>query len=123
MQTIGLSAKGKVVGEHRKNRKLTAAQVDELRRLRAEHGWSFRKLGEIFGVSDQNAWQIVRGKTWNVEAVATKQQATEQDKARVLELMAQGFGHIRIARALAVTRYSAYRLMKGVQRAANCSNQ
>ncbi|WP_164926547.1 helix-turn-helix domain-containing protein [Bordetella parapertussis] len=123
MQTIGLSAKGKVVGEHRKNRKLTAAQVDELRRLRAEHGWSFKKLGEIFGVSDQNAWQIVRGKTWNVEAVATKQQATEQDKARVLELMAQGFGHIRIARALGVTRYSVYRLMKGVQRAANCSHQ
>lgn len=113
MRTIGLSAKGKVVGEHRKNRKLTAAQVDELRRLRAEHGWSFKKLGEIFGVSDQNAWQIVRGKTWNVEAVATKQQATEQDKARVLELMAQGFGHIRIARALGVTRYSAYRVMKG----------
>ena len=112
MQAVGLSEKGKVVGEYRKNRKLTAAQVAEIRSLRAEHGWSFKKLGEIFGVSDQLAWQIVTGKTWNVEPVQFKQQVTDEDKEKVVQLAAQGLGHKRIAQALGVTRYSAYRMMK-----------
>lgn len=117
MRTIGLSAKGKVVGESRKNRKLTASQVAELRSLRAKHGWSYKKLGEIFGVSDQNAWQIVRGKTWNVDVVATKQQATDADLKEVAKLIAQGLGHVRIAKEMGVTRYSAYRLMKACDQA------
>lgn len=123
MRTIGVSANGRVVGESRTNRKMTAAQVDELRRLRAEHGWSFKKLGEIFGVSDQNAWQIVRGKTWNVEVVATKQQVTEQDTLRVTQLMAQGFGLVRVSRALGVTRLSAHRLISKIRHAQNSGSQ
>lgn len=116
MRTIGLSANGRVVGEHHPRAKLTFAKVEEMRHLRNEHGLTFKALGEHFGVSGRTAWQIVRGKTWNAEAAATRQQATEQDKARVLELMAQGLGPASIARAMGVTRYSVSRLTTGIPR-------
>ncbi|MDP2883251.1 MAG: hypothetical protein Q8N89_16930 [Azonexus sp.] len=116
MRTIGLSANGRVVGEHHPRAKLTFAKVEEMRHLRNEHGLTFKALGEHFGVSGRTAWQIVRGKTWAVEVVATKQQATEQDKARVLELRAQRLGPASIARAMGVTRHSVSRLTTGIPR-------
>lgn len=112
MRTIGVSASGRVVGEYRSHRKLTAEQVAEMRLMRAQHGTSYKKLGEIFGVSDQNAWQIVTGRIWNKEPVSFKQQAMPEDLDQVAQLAAQGHGHNHIAKALGVTRMSAYRMLK-----------
>lgn len=112
MRIIGVSTTGRPTGDYRTNRKLNSEQVAELRRLREEKGLSFKKLGEIFGVSDQNAWQIVRGKTWNREAVEFRQQATADDIEQVAPLVARGLSHYDIARELGVTRMSAYRAMK-----------
>lgn len=50
-------------GEEHPNAKLTAAQVREIRRLRAEgasHAW----LGERFGVSRTAVSNLLRGYTW-----------------------------------------------------------
>jgi hypothetical protein len=51
-------------GEADGNSKLTADQVQEIRRLRTEEGLSQRVLGKMFGVSHINIGFIVRGETW-----------------------------------------------------------
>lgn len=112
MRTVGVSATGRPTGDYRTNGKLNSEQVAELRRLREEKRISFKKLGEIFGVSDQNAWQIVRNKTWNRETVEFRQQATADELDQVTQLVAQGLSHYDIAKEIGVTRMSAYRAMK-----------
>jgi hypothetical protein len=44
--------------------KLTREQADEIRELYAEGGWSYRGLGELFGVSGTSVSRIVRGEVW-----------------------------------------------------------
>lgn len=57
--THGTAAKGERHGMAR----LTADQVAEIRRLRSE-GWTFRKLGERFGVWPRTAQRVTAGLTW-----------------------------------------------------------
>jgi len=52
-------------GEESHQARLTEDQVREIRRLKAEEGWSFTKLGKHFGVSDVACSKIVRRKTWS----------------------------------------------------------
>jgi hypothetical protein len=51
-------------GESHGNSKLTAEQVVEIRRLRAE-GLTLRAIAGRFGVSDVQVCNIVRGKNWS----------------------------------------------------------
>ena len=115
MYRMGLSAKGKAVGEWRRNAKLTAEQVAEMRHIRETTGLYYKKLGAMFGVSDQNAWQICKGKIWNVEAVRFVDGATSDESDKVAALAEQGLGHKAIAAALGVTRYSAYRILRDIR--------
>lgn len=50
-------------GERHHNAKLTREAVAELRTLRAQ-GWTFKRLGERFGVSPSNAYSAASGKQW-----------------------------------------------------------
>lgn len=53
------AAKPKVKRKRSKSRrKLTAERIREFRKAR-EAGKSYRRIGEIFGVSDGRAWQII----------------------------------------------------------------
>lgn len=112
MHAVGLSSNGGVTGQYRPNRKLTEAQVAELRKLRKERGWTYKALGEHFGVSDQLAWQIVRRKTWNRDPVRTVQHADERDIERIAELAATLRDHKEIARVMGVSRHSVLLLMR-----------
>lgn len=51
-------------GEQNKNSRLTADQVREIRRLRADEGLGFRELGDRFGVQQYTIFCIIRGITW-----------------------------------------------------------
>jgi predicted DNA-binding protein (UPF0251 family) len=50
--------------------KLTADQVEEIRRLYAEGLYYQRELGEMFGVSQTQVGRIVRGTRWKSHASA-----------------------------------------------------
>lgn len=50
-------------GEHASSAKLTAADVEELRRLRGE-GWTQVRLAKRFGVTQANVSAILTGQTW-----------------------------------------------------------
>ena len=54
---------GHACGERVKGAKLTAKQVIEMRKLRAE-GWLHRQLAEKFGVARQTVTGVVSGKEW-----------------------------------------------------------
>lgn len=51
-------------GEDCSNAKLTAAQVLEIRQLRASTGLSFRKIGERYGVNPNTIRFIINGRSW-----------------------------------------------------------
>ena len=51
-------------GETHCHAKLTAEQVRQLRKVRAESGLSYEKLGAMFGISDTTAFQAVKGDRW-----------------------------------------------------------
>lgn len=46
--------------------KLTWEQVDKIREI-AKDGRTQREIGEMFGVSQQTVWGILKGKTWRRE--------------------------------------------------------
>lgn len=52
-----------VSGEDCNLTRLTAAQVREIRQLRAE-GWTYPQIGERYGVHEQTIGQIIRRVTW-----------------------------------------------------------
>lgn len=61
------AAKGRSAGGERHPRwqaKLTADLVREMRRLREDHGTSFRGLGAKFGVNEATAYKAVTGRIW-----------------------------------------------------------
>lgn len=57
------SSTGHRVGEWHQNAKLTDAQVVEMRRIHALHGYSYSILGEMFGCGDSTARDIVKYRT------------------------------------------------------------
>lgn len=63
-EAVGVKAEqsdGKKVRRKRRRKaraRLTAERIREFRKARAE-GKSYRRIGQIFGVSDGRAWQIV----------------------------------------------------------------
>lgn len=52
------SRKAKRIRRRKKKSPLTAERIREFRKAR-EDGKSYRRIGEIFGVSDGRAWQII----------------------------------------------------------------
>lgn len=50
--------KAKRIRRRKKKSPLTAERIREFRKAR-EDGKSYRRIGEIFGVSDGRAWQII----------------------------------------------------------------
>lgn len=112
MQTIGLSATGKPVGEYVYNAKLTFEKVDELRRLRAQHGWSFKKLGEFFGINPATAHKVIKGKTWASPVAQVKGEATEANVEQIRALVDKGYGYMRIGQIINATGWSVLRVMK-----------
>jgi len=59
---------GAYSGERHPQAKLVRAQVDEIRRLYATGEWTYKALGEMFGVSHAAIGYIVRGKHWKEPA-------------------------------------------------------
>ena len=51
-------------GEHHPWAKLTNAQVEEMRLLYTAGGWSYKRLGQRFGVSANAAWEAVTKHTY-----------------------------------------------------------
>ncbi len=51
-------------GEQAPNAKLSAPQVEELRRLAREEGKQPKELAPLFGISANRVGQIVRGEAW-----------------------------------------------------------
>jgi len=117
LKLVGLSAKGRPVGEYRANRKLSYEQAMQIRKLRADTGMGYKKLGALFGVSRQNAWYICKGKIWNLEPVRFAYQATPEELEQVAHYAAEGLGHYSIAKRMGVTRMSAYRMLQEVRSA------
>ncbi len=112
MQTIGLSATGRPVGEYVYNAKLTFEKVEELRRLRTSHGWSFKKLGEIFGINPATAHKVATGKAWASPVRLLKGEATQANVEQIRTLVAQGYGYMRIGKIINATGGSVLRVMK-----------
>lgn len=54
---------GHRVGEHHQRAKLSDAQVRNVRDARKRFGWSYRVLGEFFGVSEWTVRDIVTYRT------------------------------------------------------------
>lgn len=51
-------------GESHPKTTLTTEQVLALRRMRAETGWPYRRIGAEFGISDEAAWKIATRRRW-----------------------------------------------------------
>lgn len=114
MELVGLSPKGRLAGEYCR-RKLTAAQVAEMRKTRAEKCLSYKDLGKRFGVTPTTAWRICKGEIWKNEPLTYAYQATEEELEQVTTLAAKGFGYKTIAKLLDVTPMSVYRLLQDDQ--------
>jgi len=108
MHTIGLSAKGKVVGEFVPSAKLTFAKVEEMRRLHTVAGFTYTELAERFGVSRSAAARAIKGETWSIPVAKMVQQIDAEDVATV----SSGEGRCLIARKATATKGSVERAMK-----------
>lgn len=108
MRTIGLSAKGKVVGEFVPSAKLTFAKVEQMRRLHVEGGLNYTEIGERFGVSRTTAARAVKGKSWAVPVTKLVQQIDAEDVAA----LSSGEGRYLIAKKATATKASVERAMK-----------
>jgi hypothetical protein len=51
-------------GERNATAKLTWPVVTEMRQMRASLGWSYRRIGEHFGVAQMTAYRAVTGQCW-----------------------------------------------------------
>ncbi len=107
MRTIGLSAKGKVVGEYVPSAKLTFAQVEEMRAL-ATGGLTYTEIGARFGVSRSSAARAIKGETWAVPVARLVQQIETED----LAALTSGEGRLLIAKKAGATTGSVERAMK-----------
>jgi|SRR5262245_6530410 len=58
-------------GSRKSNAVLTNEKVLEIRRLRADTGLSYRKIGQRFGLCPQHAWQVATGRIWKHVASLT----------------------------------------------------
>jgi hypothetical protein len=112
MKTIGLSAAGHPVGEYVYNAKLTFKKAEELRRLRIEHGWSFKALGEHFGINPATAHKVVSGRAWVSPVGLVKGVATQADVELIRPLVEQGHGYASIGKIINATGWSVLRVMK-----------
>lgn len=108
MRTIGLSAKGKVVGEFVPSAKLTFAKVEQMRRLHVEGGFTYTEIGKRFGVSRTTAAKAVKGKSWAVPVAKLAQQIDAEDVAA----LSSGEGRYLIAKKATATKASVERAMK-----------
>lgn len=101
-------------GEANPFAKLTRAQVEEIKGLRAQ-GMTYRAIASRFGVHLSLAWRICARRGWVSEAVGTLRRATEDDLARVAELHAQGMGRRRIAQELKCNESSIAALLAALK--------
>lgn len=115
MRKVGLSAKGRETGEYRRNSKLTAAQVAEIRMLYAKGSKGCPTLARMFGVSTGNVWLIVKNQTWVAHPVIFANQATDAEAAQIHAMHAAGIGGNTIAHRLGLTRGSVWRVLKSDQ--------
>lgn len=58
---------GQGAGERHWKHKITADDVCEIRRLRAEEGLFYREIGRRFGISRQEVGHIIRGENWKTK--------------------------------------------------------
>lgn len=63
-------ARRSMKGDGNPSAKLTLEQAEEMRRLRADTGMSYEKLGKKFGVCANSAWEIIKGNSYQRESVA-----------------------------------------------------
>ena len=61
----GRARGGSPPGEGNGRAKLTELEVHAMRAMRLDSGTSYRRLGRMFGLSNQNARLAVIGKTWS----------------------------------------------------------
>lgn len=108
MRVVGLSAKGKVVGEFVPSAKLTFAKVDEMRSLHVGAGLTYTEIGERFGVSRSAAARAIKGMTWAVSVAKLVQQIDAEDVAAI----SSGEGRYLIARKATATKASVERAMR-----------
>jgi hypothetical protein len=54
-------------GEKHHSTTLTQAQVDEMRRLRVEEGWTHQRIADAFGTSRRNVGRILDGSRWKTD--------------------------------------------------------
>lgn len=52
-------------GEWRVSPQLDDERADEMRRIRASHGWGYKALAKHFGVNETTARNIILGRIWN----------------------------------------------------------
>lgn len=108
MQTIGVSATGRPVGEFVPSAKLTFAAVEEMRHLRATTGLTYREIGAGFGVHRTTARNAITGQTWAVPIAKMVQQLEPED----ITAISSGEGRLLLAKKTGTTSGSVERAMK-----------
>lgn len=74
-----------------KQAKLTLTEVDEMRRLYREEGWTQAALSRRFGVGVQQVGRIVRGECWQTPSAEIKPRlSVEESLQHVLALTGNG---------------------------------
>ncbi len=67
MTRKGRGRNGGLRGEQIANAKLTWAKVEKIRALRSQEKMTFKKIGDLFGVTDATISYVCRGKTWRTD--------------------------------------------------------
>lgn len=74
-----------------KQAKLTLVEVDEMRRLYREDGWTQAALSRRFGIGVQQVGRIVRGECWQTPSAEIKPRlSVEESLAHVRALVGNG---------------------------------
>lgn len=74
-----------------KQAKLTLAEVDEMRKLYREDGWTQAALSRRFGVGVQQVGRIVRGECWQTPSAQIQPRlSVEESLAHVLAVTGNG---------------------------------
>jgi hypothetical protein len=99
------TAQGRLLGTDNPSSKLSDAQVNEVRRLRAM-GLSYLAISRQVGCSLSGAQKIVVGTLRGQHPARTLYRLTSEDLPQVAALHAKGNGYENIAKALGATRSS-----------------
>jgi len=100
--------------------RLTDAQVEEVRRLRAE-GVTYRAISNALGCSLSTAWSICSGRNRSCKAVRTIRIATMKNAPEISALQVRGLGRDAIAIRLGLTSSSVHRVLWSLKHALGSS--